>query len=302
MSNILYEYANGNTNVAIYDDGTKIREYDGTASPIYPESIDVKITNWCDGKCSYCHEKSTVAGKHGDLNKLTNVLSVFPAGTEIAVGGGDALSHPDLLSFLYKLKEQGIICNITVNCKHIARNKDLLLKLLNEKLIMGLGISYSNDSYLNDMEELVKASSNIVFHLIMGINTVEDVNALYEFTNKFNKKCKVLVLGYKQYGFGLNYYKSNSLIDSNKYCWYTKLASYFKKDNLVLSFDNLAINQLKLKRYFTDEAWNKFYMGEEGYFSMYIDSVEQKFAKSSTTPEKKSFSEISLIDFFKTLK
>jgi hypothetical protein len=47
-------YRNGNTTVTLLSDGTKIREYEGTPVVTHPESIDVKITDYCDMGCSYC--------------------------------------------------------------------------------------------------------------------------------------------------------------------------------------------------------------------------------------------------------
>lgn len=53
------KYQNGNTTVIIMNDGTKIREYENAPEILHPESIDVKITDYCDMGCAYCHESST---------------------------------------------------------------------------------------------------------------------------------------------------------------------------------------------------------------------------------------------------
>ena len=97
------QYKNGNTTVTIMNDGTKIREYENTAKIVHPESIDIKITDYCDMGCSYCHESSTTKGIHGDLNKLLEVISELPAGIELAIGGGNPLSHPNHVEFLQEL-------------------------------------------------------------------------------------------------------------------------------------------------------------------------------------------------------
>lgn len=47
-------YQNGNTTVTLMSDGTKIREYEGVPLVVHPESIDIKITDYCDMGCSYC--------------------------------------------------------------------------------------------------------------------------------------------------------------------------------------------------------------------------------------------------------
>ena len=300
--NILHQYANGNTEVVLYEDGSKERIFQGIAQPVHPESLDVKITNYCDAGCSYCHEQSTVAGKHGDLNKLGEVLSPLPAGVEIALGGGNPLAHPDLITFLERLKAQGLVTNITINQKHLKPFKDLILDLIAKDLVKGVGISYSSSGYLSDIVPILLATDNVVFHIIMGINPVSDVEELRNFCQDYDRECKVLVLGYKQFGFGINYYLKNKKIEDNKYRWYTQLAQYFKRNDLVLSFDNLAIDQLNLRRYFTEEGWQTFYMGNDFVFTMYIDGVEQQYAPTSTSNERKSFQESNLLEYFQRFR
>lgn len=295
---ILAHYINGNVSVSLYSDGTKERTYEGIPTPVHPESIDVKITDYCDAGCSYCHEKSTTLGQHADLAALAATLAPLPAGVELALGGGNPLSHPGLLPFLECLKSQGIVVNMTINQKHLKQYKELILKLIHDDLIKGVGISYSASFYIPDIIPILQATDNVVFHVIMGINKVEVVEELHKLCSSEGKTCKILVLGYKNYGFGLNYYLKNKSIEANKYHWYTHLAKYFDADDLVLSFDNLAISQLNLSRYFTKEAWNKFYMGDDFVFTQYIDGVKQQYAPSSTSDDRVSFSDCSLLEYF----
>lgn len=64
---LLHKYKNGNVNVEIYDDGTKIREWpDGERPQVeYPESCDLKITQYCDmaSVCVYCFPSGTIITK-----------------------------------------------------------------------------------------------------------------------------------------------------------------------------------------------------------------------------------------------
>lgn len=295
-------YQNGNTHVELFDDGTLIRTIPDNEKVVvdFPSSMDIKITNWCDANCSFCHEKSTISGQHGDLEKLKSVLKDLPPGCETAIGGGNPLSHPNIYDFLVWVKQKGIITNITINQKHVKSDFDMIKKLIEEDLVKGIGISYTSSVYLPDIAEVMKLTDNLVFHIIMGVNKLDDINQLMNFCDKQNKKCKILVLGYKEYGFGLNYYLKNKKIEDVKYSWYTGLANFFNKD-LVLSFDNLALKQLDLKRFFTEESWNSFFMGDDGVYTMYIDAVSQTFAKSSTSNNRKSFDDIKLLDFFKQL-
>ena len=65
---LLQKYKNGNYTVFLYTDGTKekITEEEYFKAE-FPDSIDLKITNYCDANCPMCHEKSTRNGKHGNL-------------------------------------------------------------------------------------------------------------------------------------------------------------------------------------------------------------------------------------------
>src|SRR5947209_8260877 len=117
----LASYINGNCRVEIRDDGTKIREWEGAARPEFPESMDLKITDWCDGGCAYCHEKSTVDGKAARLDDIIRVLSDLPAGVEIAMGGGDTVSYPQLEELLEWAKGRGLVMNMTVNAMRLYR-------------------------------------------------------------------------------------------------------------------------------------------------------------------------------------
>lgn len=294
----MISYKNGNTIVDLYEDGTKVRSYEGTPYADHPESIDVKITNQCSPTidnpiCAHCHEMSSANGKHAKLSKLIEQFKNYlTPGVEICIGGGDPFSHPDLIPFLKDLKDFGLVANITINQKHIKQHKQTIKSLVSDKLINGLGISYSDSKYLNDIKDIF--NDNVVFHLIMGVNKVTDIEDLFIFG-----KPKVLILGYKQVGFGINYY--NDEVEKNKYQWYIGLAKYFKRD-LVLAFDNLAIEQMKLKRYFMDKAWDKFYMGRDGQFTCYIDAVKEEFARSSTAKERVSFHKMNLQTFFKSLE
>lgn len=283
------EFTNGNAEIQIYSDGTKIRNISGEKYlSDYPESIDVKLTNACDMHCSFCFESSIPAGSHGNLKELLEKLSVLPGGIEISCGGGNALSHPELKSFLSELKQRGFIPNLTVNEGHLEEYKELLEELVVDKLIYGLGISLHANSGLR---RKFKYQDNVVYHLIAGVHSVGILDKLL--CSDFSKK--VLILGYKQFGFGVKYY--SEVVEEKIKNWYMYLPKYFGK--LLLSFDNLAIEQLNIKRFFTEEGWNKFYMGDDFTTSMYVNAVNKEYAPTSRNSERKSWQDISIIDYFK---
>lgn len=296
---IITKYRNGNYDVSIYENGTKIREFDEAPEPIYPESMDIKITNYCDAGCAFCHEKSTKEGLHGNFsftNKM-DLLYQLPEGVELAIGGGNPLSHPDLMYFLSTARLCGLISNITVNHFHLETYKHLIENLIAREYIRGLGISYLKH-IKTDLKPFI--NDNTVIHLIIGVHTTQD---LRELVNKYGK-LKVLLLGYKNFGRGEQYYAVLSeRVKKNIADWYINIFQFFKEEGLTISFDNLAILQLNARRFFSEEDWQKFYMGDDGKFTMYMDFVKDEYAVSSTSKERYRLdSQPSMAEIFKHIR
>lgn len=277
---VLGGYKNGNYSVTIFSDGTKIRYNDlDSFHPEKPESLDLKITNWCNMGCPMCHENSTPDGKHGNIMNMPFIDTLLPY-TEIAIGGGDPLSHPHLVPFLEKLKSRNLIPNMTVNQISFMDNIDFIQELVDKKLIYGLGVSLvdANDEFI----EAVSKFPNLVIHVINGVVHPVQLELLA------NKNLKILILGYKEFRRGAAMYESQSAaIEQLKSAFYDLLSVIIEEEWFdVVSFDNLAIKQLEPKRLMSDEEWDEFYMGDDGSFTMYVDAVNQEFAKSSTSTER----------------
>jgi organic radical activating enzyme len=290
VMNLFGTYQNGNYSVTIYDDGTKIRETnEDSFISSFPECIDLKITNKCDMGCPYCHENSTIDGLHADLldNKFIDTLKPF---TELAIGGGNPLSHPNLKEFLIILKSKNIIANITVNQTHFLRQQEEVKYLVENDLIKGLGVSLTKVS--DDFITNIKKYSNAVIHVINGVVTLEELRKLY------NNDLKLLILGYKEIRRGIEYYSST--VENRKQQMYDNICEVIKGFKVV-SFDNLSIKQLDLRRIFTNKDWNEFYMGDDGQFTMYIDLVNREFSKSSTTLARFALKD-NIGDMFKVVK
>lgn len=291
---LLGRYKNGNFVTTILSDGTKIRETkDDEFIPSFAENMDIKICNYCDMGCKFCHEGSTINGKFGNILNEKFIDTLHPY-QEVAIGGGDATSHPDLIPFLKKLKEQKVIANITVNQIHFEKKHELIKKLVDEKLIYGLGVSLVNPT--KHFIELIKQYPNAVIHVINGVLKPLDIKVLE------NNDLKMLILGYKHLRRGNEYFETEQNDIETKQQWlYENLEDIIQKFQVV-SFDNLAIEQLDVKRLLTQEEWDEFYMGDDGKVTYYVDMVERKFAQSSTAPFDKRYDLLdSVDDMFKVI-
>ena len=278
---LLARYKNGNYMTTLFDNGTRIRETeDDEFIPAFAENMDIKLCNRCNMGCSYCHEGSTPDGKLGDILNERFIDTLHPY-QEVALGGGNILEHPDLVPFLEKLKERKVIANATLNQIHFEQNIELVDRLIKEKLIWGLGISLMEPTA--SFIEKVQRYPNAVIHVINGIASPSDIGLLA------NKNLKILILGYKNLRRGTEHYiTDHENIDALQRWLKTNLSDIINNFKVV-SFDNLAIEQLEVRRLLTDEQWEEFYAGDDGTHTFYIDMVERKFAQSSTAPMNQRF-------------
>ncbi len=289
-------YRNGNYIVKInLDDGTRIRETeDDEFISSFATNQDIKICNRCDMRCPFCHEGSTPDGKIGDImnQKFIDTLHPFQ---EVALGGGNVFEHPDLIPFLRKLKDKNVITNITLNQIHFMKEIELVEMLINKKLIYGVGVSLVNPT--EEFITTIKRFPNAVIHVINGIFSHNDLEILA------GNGLKLLILGYKDLRRGVEWHEKDSENIYEKQIWLTDNMEEVLNSFKVVSFDNLAIEQLGIKRLLSDEEWERFYAGEEGSSTFYIDMVEKKFAQNSTAPFDKRYDLLdSVDDMFKIIQ
>ena len=275
-----HKYKNGNHFVYINDkNGTKIREtIDKNATEFisdFADSVDFKITNKCFNNCPFCHEKSTSNGKEGCIDNWKFLDTLHPY-TEMAIGGGDVLTFSKLYELLELLKSKNIYANITVSQNNIFDNK--IDYLVEHELIKGIGVSLYG--YRKDDITRIKSLPNTVIHLINGVTACEA-----SFHQLADKDLKVLILGYKTFGRGIDFVKDSPWIQDNMN-WVEKNIEDYMMKFKVVSFDNLAVEQLKLKDKLTEKQWKLFYGGDDGTHTYYIDGVNKQFAKSSTSTER----------------
>lgn len=268
----LASYRNGNTFTAIFPNGTKVRLNRGVPRPEFPESIDLKITDRCDGGCPYCHESSNRRGAHADRQAVYKMLDGLPPGVEIAVGGGDPLEHPEIRGILADIAGRGLIGNLTINGKHLFRYSAEIKRLLGKGLTRAVGVTYDPCLMTPEGQRIMaslRGSLNV--HFILGVHTFDQAKDLL---GKGNTR-RIVLLGFKNAGRAKR--KRTPVENINEW-----------RDNLRLSWlpayvgvDNLAMEQLGVRSLVTRMELDLHYMGDDGDFSMYVDAVAMKYAKNS---------------------
>lgn len=288
----MYSYKNGNALISIDEDGTRIIEFDNILKLGYPLNVDIRVSTQCSfgqksngspGFCTFCHESAKINGKECNYSTLLEKIKDLPKGVELAIGCNNFTKG--LLEFLEKTNSVGFINNLTINQGHIDRDKDLIKYSIKNDIIKGLGVSY-RENLKWKIPQFILDYDNTIFHVIVGIDKIENIIDL-------SKKGvnKILVLGEKDFGYNKNKVNLNS-IKHKHWKWY--LLDIIKAFDIV-SFDNLALEQVKPQRYLSKEDFLTFNQGEH---SMYINAVEGYYSPSSRSNIKTSWNNINLKDFF----
>ena len=294
--NKIATYKNGNTYTTLYNDGTKEHfTMDDDFKFDFAESCDIQISQCCDNGCEFCYYGCTPKGAHGKLTGWKFFETMRPY-TEIAIN----LQCPipdDIFSFLWEMYNRKVIVNVTVNQNHFMRSdiRKLLREAISDGLIKGVGISLT-DPTQKDFIDMVKQYPNTVIHVIAGVTPWEDIQYL------MGHGLKILILGYKKTGRGKKYYDGLfiPIITQMKYLegGLDEVVNGFK----VVSFDNLAIEQLHIRDRLSDKEWETFYGGDDGTVTFFIDLVKGVFARSSLSQIVYPIGDKSIDEMFEIIR
>lgn len=290
---LLAKYQNGNLTTSIYDDGTRIRETDDDEFiPSFAENVDVHTSNRCNNGCQFCYANCTLDGQFGKLSGWHFLETLHP-GTEMALN----LNFPmpsDFFDLLRYLKSQGIITNVTINQNHFEAYEDIIKQMYDEELIHGLGISLTRATRV--FVEMVQQYPNAVIHVINGILAKNQYDILKD------NRLKILILGYKDIGRGVEFHSLASDIIRQNHEWLYDNLSEVIKHFKVVSFDNLALEQLNVRRLLTDEKWDEFYGGSDGTSTFFINLVDGYFAKNSMSDIHYQIGDLSMDEMFNIIR
>lgn len=294
--NKIATYKNGNVMTTIYSDGTKVHyTADDDFRFAFPESHDISISQCCNNGCEWCYYGCTPNGKHGKLLGWRFFDSMRPY-TEIAINLQSPLPK-DLILFLEEMKKRKIIVNATINQNHFMDDgmQFFIYWLVKRGYITGVGVSLTNPRQEGFIDTL-KRYKNAVVHVIAGITPWEDIQCL------MGHGLKLLILGYKKTGRGKKYYDSLfiPIITQMKYLegGLDDVLNGFK----VVSFDNLAIEQLHIKDRLSDEEWERFYGGDDGTLTFFIDLVKGVFARNSLSQITYPIGKKTIDEMFEIIK
>lgn len=269
--------------------GIKARVSLNTDTPEYtkssmPELVDLKITDYCNAGCNFCYQSSTIRGKHASLSDLTYIISMLGDMDvfEVAIGGGEPTSHPDFFEILKLLVDNGITPNFTTFSSKWTEDKKLVQFIVEH--VGGIGVSCHSSKGLKLVHEIRdklievdrwKGLNKAIPQHVVGSVPISVTADLLASVNNDRAIRNVLLLGYKEVGFG----KNQKRYDDSSTPAFIKMALDGPL-NMSVSMDTALVDQYPdlMKALNVPKA---LYSSREGAFSCYIDAVEKTMGSSS---------------------
>ena len=275
---------------------------------VFPELVDLKITDYCPFGCEFCYQSSTKNGVHAPLERIKKYIDILYdlRVFEIALGGGEPTMHPDFSSIVEYIRKKNMIVNFTTYSTKWLKNEHILENV--SKYVSGIGVSVHSLKDTEKSEKIIKAIektkdrfsvsqfTRVVLQHVFGSVNLDEFNNILKYSSEHGYP--LLLLGPKRTGFGKNY----NFYNPEEYLFLLKLnlqnftggkrkKSFMGDSNPDFLYElqvdfTLSVDTAFAKNF--DEFLRKelnvnniLYSTREGLHSFYIDAVKGKMARSS---------------------
>lgn len=201
----------------------------------YPQKIaSVVFTPGCNMNCWYCHNREIILEKKGSIEQddVFNFLyerKNFLDG--LVITGGEPTLQKDLIEFIEKVKQMGMLVKLDTN----GTDSEKLKKLFNLKLLdfVAMDIKAPFDKY----GLITIINENQIQNIKDSINLIKNSGVLYEFRLTFapNLSKYEVVDAIKQLGridrFALQFYKKPESVFEEKLQNHTRDEFEYVKNN-----------------------------------------------------------------------
>lgn len=285
----LFNPHNGNKFTFSFEENPKPYE-----RALFPELVDIKITDYCPFNCPMCYVGSTLQGKHASLEDIRRIAAMLAnQGTfEVAIGGGEPTLHPHFREIVEVFRAHNIVPNVTT------RNLPWLKALHQDETLQRLlgGVAFSID----DIETAKKVKEALAtphfygdralllsFQVIMGVFPPEDFKSL---VHQCKWSYRLTLLGYKNTGRGSEF--SPGPIPEN---WFEDIEELLYDSYTGVAIDTVfAAQQQKVLR--ENHIVGQSYSILDSVSSCFIDAVNKTSAPSSYDVEGKHVHPLNLED------
>lgn len=296
------KYINGNALIYYTGNGNRVIQYSGELDLDYPLNIDIRFSKSCSlgekckakkGYCSHCKDVANAKGSDANTDSLEEVLTELPSGMEITLISNNVTEN--LIEFVEWCNAHNFLVNLNINQFHVSPFKSKLVKLLRKELINSILIPVRDVESFNKLPKAIKDNESTVAVLHLGVNKPEDIESL-------NVR-SIIVKGHIGEGRGVVDPSDEAEANIARWRWYIgDNLNKFLLEKLAVKeivFDNLALDQVRIDRFFKGDKWKMFYRNNE---SVYIDGVKETIAKDSKSAVIFPMNLYSIGKFYRSFK
>jgi len=182
-----------------------------------PTLADFQITTECPMGCPHCYASSEPDGASVDLGSIERVFDELEKNgvTQVAIGGGEPLCHPDFVEILELCQGRGMIPNLTTNGVYFDSRKLSAMKRYCGAVALsleGVGDKFARTrktgfAFFQDrMEELLSHGIATVIQVTLSRENFPDLPEIVEFCLSHPRLYGVIFLAYKEVGRGTSFH------------------------------------------------------------------------------------------------
>lgn len=193
----------------------------GTARPfrVYaaPTLADFQITERCPLGCPHCYASSEPDGLQVSLDDVDLVLGELSRNgvTQIALGGGEPLGHPDIVAILALCHHYHLVPNLTTNGLYLG---DDVMRALGRYCgavalsLEGVGDSFrrrrrlSFEFFEQCLARLLDAGLATVLQVTLSAESLAELDDIVQLCRQHPRLYGVIFLAYKEVGRGTHYH------------------------------------------------------------------------------------------------
>lgn len=185
---------------------------DGSEENGILEIVDIEITSVpCKTICSFCYKNNNINGKNMTIETYSKILPKLHTITQVAFGITDIDANPDMWDIFKHTRENGIVPNVTINCKRMTKEYyDNLAKYCG-----AVACSYYNDDEcFNSVKELTdRGMTQVNIHHMIHADNFDETIELFKkrlTDSRLEKLNAIVLLSMKPVGLAKTKYKKLS--------------------------------------------------------------------------------------------
>jgi radical SAM protein with 4Fe4S-binding SPASM domain len=178
-----------------------------------PTLADFQITMRCPMGCPHCYAASEPEGALASLEEIERVLDQLRENgvTQVAIGGGEPLGHPDIIQVLERCRQRGMVPNLTTNGLYLDAARLAALKRCCGAVALSLeGVGARFDQvrksgfafFEQRLHELMDHGVATVLQVTLSQESFAELEDIIDFCLGHPGLYGVLFLAYKEVGRG----------------------------------------------------------------------------------------------------